>query len=287
MLDILRKFKFVIIALIFIFIALFLVSRSSGGNPVPLLYEKGVIFITAPMQHLSRFVLKGFQNLFDKYVFIIGLQEENNLLRKENITIRGENFRLREIEEENIRIRALIDFAKKRTDLVLLPAEVIAGDSKSNYKTLRINRGTADGVSEKKPVVAPQGIVGHVLRAYRHYSDILVITDRFSNVDAIVQRSRARGVLEGNIEKCRLKYVLREDDIKIGDNIISSGQDMLFPKGLPLGTVASIKKEKFGTTQDVEITSSVDFPKLEEVMVVLKNDIQYDNDSKSTPGEKE
>ena len=123
------------------------------------------------------------------------------------------------------------------------------------------------------PAVTHEGIVGKVLRTTPHYSDIITILDNLSSIDAIVQRSRARGIVEGQTDSsCILKYVLRTDDIETGDVIISSGLDGVYPKGLMLGRVNKVSKKSYGITQDVEVRPSVDFSRLEEVLVILKQD---------------
>jgi rod shape-determining protein MreC len=119
-------------------------------------------------------------------------------------------------------------------------------------------------------VVVPEGIVGYVLDAAANDSKVLLIIDRNSSVDALVQRTRVRGLAQGLPKGlCRFDYALRKLDLKIGDAVISSGFDGIYPKGLRIGYISKVIRRNAGLFQDVELTPYVDFTKLEEVMVIL------------------
>jgi rod shape-determining protein MreC len=120
-------------------------------------------------------------------------------------------------------------------------------------------------------VVSPEGIVGHVLQTSPHCAKVLLITDFNSSVDAIIQRSRAKGLVEGNGENfCRLKYAPRTHDIQPGDRVVTSGLGGRYPKGLMIGKIRKIKKKSYGLFQQAEIIPSVNFAKLEEVFVITE-----------------
>ena len=125
-------------------------------------------------------------------------------------------------------------------------------------------------MTKSSPVVVAEGIVGQVMDVSDRYAKVLLLIDQDSAVDALVQRSRARGVIKGDDEgRCTFQYVLRKDDIGVGDIVVSSGLDGVFPKGLRVGHVSEVVRRNAGLFQDVVITSFVDFEKLEEVLVVL------------------
>jgi rod shape-determining protein MreC len=116
--------------------------------------------------------------------------------------------------------------------------------------------------------------VGRVLRAGKNYADILTILDSSSSVDALIQRSRSRGIAEGlTDDTLTIKYLRRTDDIQIGDLVVSSGIGGIFPKGLTIGKVSSVKKQSFGITQSVEVIPAVDFSKLEEITLIDPPDL--------------
>jgi rod shape-determining protein MreC len=122
------------------------------------------------------------------------------------------------------------------------------------------------------PVVSPEGVVGQVVTASYDYSKVMLIIDRSSAIDSLVQRNRTRGVVEGETDTtCRFKYVLRKAEVNVGDTVVSSGLDGLFPKGLRIGEVKEISKDQPGIFQDVRIEPFVDFTRLEEVLVIIED----------------
>jgi rod shape-determining protein MreC len=131
-----------------------------------------------------------------------------------------------------------------------------------------IDRGTQDGIVKGSAVLAPEGIVGQVFLASAHAARVLLVSDHNSGVDAIVQRTRAQGIVQGTVDAgCVLKYVKRTEDVQLGDDVITSGLDGIFPKGLPIGRVVEVDKRGRGLFQHAEVKPSVDFDQLEEVLV--------------------
>ena len=151
----------------------------------------------------------------------------------------------------------------------LIAAEVVGKDPSPWFQSILLDKGLADGVDKGLPVIDPVGVVGIVVEATDHFSKVMLITDPNSAVDALIQKSRARGIIKGGASGyCLLNFVLRKHDVKVGDTVVSSGMDGIFPKGLPIGKVASIVKQDAGIFQDVTVTPFVDFERLEEVLVV-------------------
>jgi len=175
--------------------------------------------------------------------------------------------RLDETELENARLRKLLDF-RETLQGDLMTARVIGRDATGLARTLVIDRGDADGVVKGAAVLAPEGVVGQVFLASHHAARVLLLTDHNSGVDALVQRTRARGIVEGTIDDgCGLKFVKRTEDVQPGDLVVTSGIDGIFPKGLPIGQVAAVDKRGQGLFQYAEIAPRVDFSQLEEVLV--------------------
>ncbi len=158
----------------------------------------------------------------------------------------------------------------KETDFKSFAAQVVARDPSGWFKSVIIDKGASDGVKRSMPVVVSEGIVGQVIEVSLYYSKVLLIIDQNSAVDVLCQRTRARGVLKGGAHnRCQLKYVLRKADIRVGDIVISSGLDGVYPKGLCLGRVSGLSKQNAGVFQNVQVDPFVDFDKLEEVLVLL------------------
>jgi rod shape-determining protein MreC len=122
-------------------------------------------------------------------------------------------------------------------------------------------------------VVTHRGVVGRITEVSSYTSKVLLITDMNSSVDALIQRTRARGVVEGRGSSlCELRYVAGSDDVSVGDLVVTSGLCGIFPKGLPIGTVKDVEKDSFGLFQQIELVPSVELNKLEEVSVLFFKD---------------
>jgi rod shape-determining protein MreC len=120
-------------------------------------------------------------------------------------------------------------------------------------------------------VLTPEGIVGRTFRVGSDYSDVLLIIDSNSTFDAIIERSRARGIVRGaKGNMCRLEFTKRTEDIVAGDTVVSSGLGGIFPKGIRVGVISEVESKPYGIFMHADIIPSVDFSKLEEVFVVLK-----------------
>jgi rod shape-determining protein MreC len=180
------------------------------------------------------------------------------------------NNQWRETELANERLRNLLNFQKAPTNQVVA-AEVIGKDPSGWFKTLIIDKGKAEGLHKGLPVVLAQGIVGQVIEVSNHYSKVMLIIDRNSAVDALVQRSRARGIIKGaSADRCRFEFVLRKHDVQIGDTVITSGLDGVYPKGLRIGRISDLSEPKADIFYDITVAPFVDYETLEEVLVILR-----------------
>jgi len=228
------------------------------------------ILIVAPIQDALVSSARFIRQVWHNYFFLISTAEKNSRLRAEIQQLVMENNRCKETELANQRLRDLLDF-QKEFDIQVFAAEVIARDPSGWFKTIIIDKGSVDGVQKRMPVVVAAGVVGQVIDVSLYYSKVLLVIDKNSAVDGLCQRSRARGVVKGADEndQCDFIYVLRTSDVSVGDTVISSGLDGIYPKGLPLGRVSGVIKKNFGMFQSVEIEPYVNFDKLEEVLVVL------------------
>ena len=149
-------------------------------------------------------------------------------------------------------------------------ARVIDNDRTTLFKTLLINKGTADGLRVGLPVLADRGVVGRIIETSWHASRVLLMIDENSNIDALIQRSRAQGILQGaGSAGCNLKYISRVEDVQAGDVILSSGLAGVFPKGLLLGVVTGASRREGGLFQKIDVAPAVDFGRLEEVLALV------------------
>ncbi|MBU0988210.1 MAG: rod shape-determining protein MreC [Proteobacteria bacterium] len=227
------------------------------------------IKLVAPFQAAVTRSIRFFKGLWSHYFFLVSVAEENEDYKKALRHAVEKNNRCNELELSSVRLRSLLKFREAMASNVLA-AEVIGRDPSPWYKTIIIDKGQDDGVQKGFAVVIPEGIVGQVMDVSVHYSKVLLIIDPNSAVDALVQRTRARGIVKGESSRsCLFKYVLRKYDVGVGDRVVSSGLDGVFPKGLGLGHISGVVRRNFGIFQEVNLVPFVDFEKIEEVLVVL------------------
>jgi rod shape-determining protein MreC len=204
------------------------------------------------------------------YIFIAGLHDENIALKKRADELAIENQLLREQADENKRLRDLLVFRKKFAHK-MLPAEIIGRDPSGWFKTVLVDKGSVDGVSSDVGVIAPEGVVGRVIEVGLNSSKVLLLTDINSYVDALIKRTRTHGIVVGKGELlCALSYVLKTEDVAPDDVIVSSGINTMYPKGIIIGTVTKINKDRSGFFQSIVVQPAVDFSKLHEVLIVLR-----------------
>jgi rod shape-determining protein MreC len=226
------------------------------------------LFFVSPVQELVTGIIDAGEGVWRQYFYLVDTARDNQKLRRNLAIARQRIHALEEIENTNKRLEKIVDFHNS-SSLEMQAAEVVAKDSSPWYHTVIINKGRAHGVKKGSPVLVPDGVVGQVTDLSSGYSKVLLIIDRNNAVDGLVQRTRARGVILGDgSQGCRFEFVLRRQDVEVGDLIITSGLDGIYPKGLRIGWVSKVIRRNSGIFQEIEITPSTDFHKLEEVLVV-------------------
>lgn len=272
MIKYLKEYRFYIILFSFVLIPVIAIDTSTRAPRNYRFYDRIIVTLTSPIQMVISWSLEQVSSGFHNYIYLWHTRQDNLALLEENRKLLNSIGNLREAQQENVRLRKLLKFEEK-FNLTTIVARVIAKDVSTEFRTIRINRGESSGVQKNMAVVTDEGIVGRILRTTRRTSDVVTILDLLSAVDAIDERSRARGVVEGLTEElCQLRYTLRTDDILPGDILVSSPLGGIFPKGVPVGIVSKVNRKPFGITQEVEVRPSVDFSKLEEVLVILKSE---------------
>jgi rod shape-determining protein MreC len=231
---------------------------------------RAMVAFVAPFQELATHVVKTVQDSWWRYFFLVSVARENLQLAQQLAESQQKIIQQRELELENQRLRELLGF-KRALPAPAIAAEIIGKDPSAWFKTVLIDKGSADGLRRGMPAVSAQGVVGQIIEVTGRQSRLLLIIDRNSGADALVQRTRARGVVKGTSQnECYLDYVLHADDVRVGDLVVSSGFDGVYPKGLLIGTVAAVDFKGGDFFKDVQITPAVDFDKLEEVLIILE-----------------
>jgi rod shape-determining protein MreC len=269
-----KEYRFYIILFMFVLIPVMLIDTSTRAPRDRRFYDRAIVAMTYPVQAAISWSLEHIASGFQNYLYLLHTRRDNQALLDENRKLLNEIASLRETQQENLRLRKLLHF-EERIKFDSIVARVVARDVSTEFRAIRINRGESSGIRKNMAVVTNEGVVGRILRTTASTSDVVTIMDSNSAIDAIDERSRARGVVEGMTdETCQLRYVLRTDDIQPGDVMISSGLGGIIPKGIPVGVVSKVNRKPFGITQDVEIKPSVDFTRLEEVLVITSSEIE-------------
>lgn len=250
-------------------LALGILSSGGGGHGDGLL-GRPVGLLGAPVQALVRGVADGLGIVVDRYVFVVGSAKQAEHLRREVADLKRALLAVEEVALENERLKALLDF-KESTDLELVPARVVGRSAAAWFRTLVLDKGSAGGVALDSPVVTPGGVIGRVYEVSPSASRVLLLTDANSSVDAIVQRTRAQVLVEGQLgPTCRVLYLSRGDEAEPGDRVVTSGLGGVFPKGMLLGDIVRVEASPGDIFQHAELHPSADFSRLEEVFVVVR-----------------
>jgi rod shape-determining protein MreC len=192
------------------------------------------------------------------------------MLKQKIAELQEENNRTKEMKLAMDRLKQLLQF-REEYSLSMIGAEVIGQDPSSWFKSVTIDKGERDGVKKGMAVISAAGVIGQILKTAPHYATVLLLTDYNSAIDSIVQRTRAKAIVEGKGEnRCQLKYLLRTEEVAVGDAVVTSGLAGNFPKGLMVGEIKNVDKKGHGVFQYAELVPSVDLTKLEEVFVVMQ-----------------
>jgi rod shape-determining protein MreC len=235
--------------------------------------DEVVLKVSAPIQYVATAVARGVSTVVEEYVWLVDVRADNDRLRADNARLEQQLRDLGREAEENVRLRELLSL-RDDLDGETLSAQVVGKEVLSHFRVarVRLDRGERDLVRPGMPVVSAQGLVGQVRRVGGRYSDVLLTVDRTSAVDVVVQRTGARGMLRGTGDDdrylSRVQYLQREDEVQVGDQIYTSGLGQRFPAGLLVGVVSRVDRPDSGLYQEAEVVPSVDFSRIEEVLVL-------------------
>jgi len=228
-----------------------------------------VLPVVGPLQKSVAQSVRFLKDIWGDYFFLVSAAEENEHLKQALSLSIEKNNQLKELALSNQRLRNLLDF-KKTVQWWSIAAEVVGKDPSPWFKTIIVDKGKSDGVVSGLPVVSHEGIAGLITESSSRFSKVLLLIDQNSAIDALDQRTRARGIIQGGGNgQFKFKYVLRKHDVRTGDTVVSSGLDGAFPKGIRIGEVSAVVKGNSGIFQEVTVTPYVDFEKLEEVLILF------------------
>lgn len=215
---------------------------------------------------LGRAPLDFIAGVWGDYIYLINARQENATLHAKINALEIQNMALKQLRTENVRLRAMLEFKQSYPDLPLKPAEVIAQDISLVFKTLLIDKGATAGFFKDMPVIKPGGLVGRVIAVSPTTAQVLLITDVNSAVPAVIENTRVKGIVKGRGDgNLSLEYVKSDEEIKVGDICVTSGLGGLFPGGITVGKVRSIRRYEHRMFAEIMLTPSVEIGKVEEV----------------------
>ncbi len=265
------KGTFVIIAAVLLLALSFLLFTNisfvdKGYSRVKLTLTDGV----GPALKMLSTPVRSVDYVLDNYVNLIDVKKKNGELKKRVEAMEIENQRLAELEKENERLNQLLDMVRQRPN-EMIAARVVGEDVMNWFKCIIIDKGNNSGISSRMPVITPAGVVGQTVEVSRWHTKVMIINDTNSAVDVYSAGKHTRGIIEGTGQTIlKLKYVLKNDDLEVGDRLITSGKDGIYPGGLALGIVIKIDKTRPGLFSDIDVMPFNNFKKLDEVLVVKK-----------------
>ncbi len=234
--------------------------------------DKTVVLLSTPVQSGAAWMARGVSNLWGDYIYLVDVKNDNARLAFENARLEERVRRLEQQEVENRRLRKLIGLRESLPGDVV-SAQVIGKDVTDVFRVVRLvlDRGGTD-IRVNMPVVTLGGVVGTVQRISNSTIDVTLAVDPNSAIDVVSERTGARGIVRGTSDPSRyvlkVEYAQRTDEVDVGDLLVTSGMGRRFPKGLPVARVTRVVRREFGVFQEVEAAPTVDFSRLEEVLIL-------------------
>jgi rod shape-determining protein MreC len=240
------------------------IKRDSQGR----LIRVWTVGAVTPFERAGATGIGGVRGAWNHYFALQNTSRENERLRHENDTLKLQISQLQGKAAEADRLASLLNFRQVHQNVPMLAARVIGTSADSASQTVYLDRGERDGIRRNMGVITPDGVVGKVIEAYRDTSQVLLLTDKDSGVGAMLAVSRIQSPVGGAGEPLlAMKYVPDDNAVNIGDRVVTSGMDRIFPRELPVGTVSQIKAGN--PFKQIRIRPAANLERLEEVIVLL------------------
>jgi rod shape-determining protein MreC len=264
----LSKYRVILSCGFFLLLSLFLAAVNTRApyriDPVGVL----LLEVMHPLQVGATAVGQRAEWVWDRYVALWAVREQNEALRQRLEALEGMAQQTLELGLTNRRLEKLLAL-REALGVTAVAAHVVGRSPVAWVQTVILDKGESHGLTKGMAVLVPEGVVGRVVSVSTHTARVQLVSDANSGVDALVQRTRAHGIVAGSIDGgCALKYVQRGDEVQVGDQVVTSGLDGVFPKGQLIGTVARVGMKDSRMFQDVEVMLSAELSKVEEVLVV-------------------
>ena len=243
-------------------------AMSSGAQEHGFL-PGALIEVAAPVQKLLSLPAELARSGWGRYVALLEVRDDNERLAAKVAALEEENLQYREALVESGRLQRIAEM-RNDFEVPMRPAQVVGQDVSPWFRSVLVDRGGTDGVRSGMPVVTESGVVGLITASSPHAGRTMLLLDAQSAVDALVQRSRARGIVRGDgTDRLHFEFFVRGDDVQVGDVVITSGFGGVYPKGLRIGEVTEVQSDGERLLQQAVVRPAVDFGRLEQIFVML------------------
>jgi rod shape-determining protein MreC len=222
-----------------------------------------------PFERAVVWIQRGTSDIWHNYFYLRGVRAENRQLKEQIEQMRLEQVRLSEDAAQARRLQTLLAF-KEQFISKTVASQVIGASGSDFSRVIYIDKGENAGLKRDMAVITADGIVGKILVTYPSVAEVLLINDQSSGVGSILEKSRIQGILRGTqTGEVMLERVMSDEQVPVGETLLTSGGDQIFPKGLPVGTVATVGKGK-ELFLKIKIKPAANLSKLEEVLVLVE-----------------
>jgi rod shape-determining protein MreC len=240
------------------------VKRDSRGR----LIRVWAITAVSPFERSGAWGLGKISGVWNHYFALVTTSRENEALRVENDSLKLTITQLQNQGAEADRLSALLNFRESQPKVPMIMARVIGASAGTASRIVEIDRGERDGIRRNLAVITPDGAVGKVIEIYRDTAQVLLLTDKDGGVGAMLADSREQKPVGGTGEALlTLKYVPNDDNVNVGEKVVTSGMDKIFPQGIPVGTVQEVKAGN--TFKQIWLKPAAKLERLEEVIILL------------------
>mgnify|MGYP000022603565 FL=1 len=250
------------------FIVLFFLMYQTYNEQGTSRFQMAVQTITYPVQTSVQAVVSTIKNIWNSYINLIEVNEENKLLKQQLLNMEEKLNQHIENSVQFFRLRSQLLFAQNKARKEIF-SEIIGESADNNHQIRLINRGSNQLLQRNFIVIRKEGLVGRIQSVSPYQSSVQLIIDHRSRVPALIQRNRVKGLIYGTHDGIEMRQINQHAKIKIGDRVISSGLGNLYPKGILIGWVSGIQHKSHELFKTARLDSAVDFNQIEEVFAIL------------------
>jgi rod shape-determining protein MreC len=268
-----KRYRDAAIVVVLLAVPFFVLKANMKSPDSQSAMDRAILRVSAPIEVAAATVARGVGDEWDDYVYLVDVKADNARLSYDNARLRERVHSLEQAEAENRQLKRLLQLRDSMQE-GSVSAQVVSKEFTEFFRVTRIvlDKGARE-VRPHMPVVAPDGVVGGILHVAGDTVDVQLAVDAAFGVDVEDERTHARGFVRGTGDParyaCKVEMVDSRDEVEIGDLLVTSGKGRWFPKGIPVARITRVVKRELGRDQDVDATPTVDFSRLEDVLVIV------------------